>query len=125
MNFSKIEVPTCERIKQKLRLSALIQWATTADQGVLPLNVNGTFRNATEADVMATYSIGQVTGLSTIYISSLELVPNSADIDVPALAFFGARESTWAGTWEMSATFCKSHSCHFGSFGKDVLQFYL
>jgi hypothetical protein len=85
----------------------IINWNTSASQGQLPLNVNGTFCNATSAQTVATYSFGSISGLSTVDVTKLQLEGNTADIYVPPLAILGFQEekSTWEGTWRLEADF--------------------
>jgi hypothetical protein len=52
-----------------------------------------------------TYTIGEMTGMSTMSIESVVLQAGSQEIKIPAMAIFGAQGSTWGGVWDAVASF--------------------
>ena len=79
--------------------------SATEDLGPVELSMNATFCNDTSATASLLWQLGQMTGLSSLDITRLELVPGSQEIDIGLAALFGAASANWKGTWEIDAKF--------------------
>ena len=84
-----------------------VNYKVSDDQGQVQLTFNSTFCNETMANSIINYTLGTMTGLSTVEVTRLELVAGSEDINLPFLSFFGQQEATWSGEWILEATFQK------------------
>ncbi|CAB9512176.1 expressed unknown protein [Seminavis robusta] len=101
-----------------------INYSTLEDQGELDLNVNRTFCNHTTAIVVATYAIGVVTGMGTMQVNSLELVPGTANINLPPFSIIpGAAVTTWEGVWDVDANFVNFTAATVATLAKTFCNF--